>query len=116
MDLANMRQQGVRNLIAYCLNNSCRHQAHAYRRRVMAGRIDLPHGSISDRRSWHLDAFHAFMPKAFSGQPAMVAVTYRPQANAYIVDRNRIEPSRAHHLGQPRNLFVKLLAGELADC
>jgi hypothetical protein len=26
MDLANMRRQGVRNLIAYCLNDSCRHQ------------------------------------------------------------------------------------------
>ena len=27
MDLANMREQGVRGLIAYCLNGSCRHQA-----------------------------------------------------------------------------------------
>src|SRR5262249_10456537 len=27
MDLANMRRQGVRHLIAYCLNDSCRHQA-----------------------------------------------------------------------------------------
>jgi hypothetical protein len=27
MDLANMRRQGVRNLIAYCLTDSCRHQA-----------------------------------------------------------------------------------------
>jgi hypothetical protein len=27
MDLANMRQQGVHRLIAYCLNDSCRHQA-----------------------------------------------------------------------------------------
>jgi hypothetical protein len=27
MDLANMRQQGVRRLIAYCLNDACRHQA-----------------------------------------------------------------------------------------
>jgi hypothetical protein len=27
MDLANMRRQGARNLIAYCLNVSCRHQA-----------------------------------------------------------------------------------------
>jgi hypothetical protein len=27
LDLANMRQQGVRHLIAYCLNDSCRHQA-----------------------------------------------------------------------------------------
>jgi hypothetical protein len=27
MDLANMRRQGIRNLIAYCLNDSCRHQA-----------------------------------------------------------------------------------------
>jgi hypothetical protein len=27
MDLANMRREGVRNLIAYCLNDSCRHQA-----------------------------------------------------------------------------------------
>jgi hypothetical protein len=27
MDLANMRRQDVRNLIAYCLNDSCRHQA-----------------------------------------------------------------------------------------
>jgi hypothetical protein len=26
MDLANVRRQGVRNLIAYCLNDSCRHQ------------------------------------------------------------------------------------------
>ena len=27
MDLANMRRQGVRTLMAYCLNDSCRHQA-----------------------------------------------------------------------------------------
>jgi ketosteroid isomerase-like protein len=27
MDLANMRRQGVRNLIAFCLNDACRHQA-----------------------------------------------------------------------------------------
>ena len=27
MDLKNMRRQGVRHLIAYCLNDSCRHQA-----------------------------------------------------------------------------------------
>ncbi len=27
MDLANMRRQGVHNLIAYCLNDACRHQA-----------------------------------------------------------------------------------------
>ena len=27
MDLANMRRQGVHHLIAYSLNDSCRHQA-----------------------------------------------------------------------------------------
>ncbi len=27
MDLANMRKQGVRRLIAFCLNDACRHQA-----------------------------------------------------------------------------------------
>jgi hypothetical protein len=27
MDLANMRSPGVRSLIAYCLNDACRHQA-----------------------------------------------------------------------------------------
>ena len=27
MDLENMRLQGVRRLIAYCLNDACRHQA-----------------------------------------------------------------------------------------
>jgi hypothetical protein len=27
MTLANMRRQGVHHLIAYCLNDSCRHQA-----------------------------------------------------------------------------------------
>jgi hypothetical protein len=27
MDLPNMRRQGVHDLIAYCLNDSCRHQA-----------------------------------------------------------------------------------------
>ena len=27
MDLANMRRQGVHHLIAYCLNDSCGHQA-----------------------------------------------------------------------------------------
>jgi len=32
MDLANMRRQGVRSLIAYCLNDACRHQ----------GIIDVP--------------------------------------------------------------------------
>ena len=27
MDLANMRAQGVHHLIAFCLNDACRHQA-----------------------------------------------------------------------------------------
>jgi hypothetical protein len=27
MDLANMRRQWVHHLIAYCLNDACRHQA-----------------------------------------------------------------------------------------
>jgi hypothetical protein len=27
MTLSNMRRQGVHHLIAYCLNDSCRHQA-----------------------------------------------------------------------------------------
>ena len=27
MDLANIRRQGVYRLIAYCLNDACRHQA-----------------------------------------------------------------------------------------
>jgi transposase len=27
MDLANMRGQGVHHLIAYCLNDACRHRA-----------------------------------------------------------------------------------------
>ena len=27
MPLGNMRQQGVHHLIAFCLNDSCRHQA-----------------------------------------------------------------------------------------
>jgi hypothetical protein len=27
MDLANMREQGVRDLIAFCLDDACRHQA-----------------------------------------------------------------------------------------
>ena len=27
MDLANMRAQGVRTLLAYCLDSACRHQA-----------------------------------------------------------------------------------------
>jgi transposase len=27
MTLGNMRRQGVRSLIAYCLNDACRHQA-----------------------------------------------------------------------------------------
>jgi hypothetical protein len=27
MELANMRRQGAHHLIAYCLNDSCRHQA-----------------------------------------------------------------------------------------
>ena len=27
MTLGNMREQGVHHLIAYCLNDSCRHQA-----------------------------------------------------------------------------------------
>jgi hypothetical protein len=27
MDLANMRRQGVRTLLAHCLNDACRHQA-----------------------------------------------------------------------------------------
>jgi hypothetical protein len=27
MTLANMREQGINHLIAYCLNNACRHSA-----------------------------------------------------------------------------------------
>jgi hypothetical protein len=27
MDIANMRRQGVHHLIAFCLNDACRHQA-----------------------------------------------------------------------------------------
>ena len=27
MDLASMREQGVHHLVAYCLNDACRHQA-----------------------------------------------------------------------------------------
>ena len=35
MDLENMRLQGVRRLIAYCLNDACRHQAEANLPRLM---------------------------------------------------------------------------------
>jgi hypothetical protein len=45
MDLANMREQGVRGLIAYCLNGSCRHQAtidvSTYKRGARRNKIDV---------------------------------------------------------------------------
>jgi hypothetical protein len=34
MDLANMRAQGVHHLIAFCLNDACRHQARARQSRT----------------------------------------------------------------------------------
>jgi hypothetical protein len=47
MDLGNMRRQGVHHLIAYCLNDSCRHQAlidvsrHAHRCRTSEARLSV---------------------------------------------------------------------------
>ena len=65
MDLANMRRQGVRNLIAYCLNDACRHQAVIdvssypgdtlvpwFRSKVKCAKCGARHNRIDVRPNW----------------------------------------------------------------
>jgi hypothetical protein len=65
MDLANMRRQGVRSLIAYCLNDSCRHQAVIdvssypgdtlvpwFRSKVKCAKCGARHSKIDVRPNW----------------------------------------------------------------
>ena len=55
MDLENMRRQGVRNLIAYCLNDACRHQAVNLEPLVVA---EIKVGSRRRQRSRTLRRFY----------------------------------------------------------
>ena len=65
MDLANMRRQGVRYLIAYCLNDACRHQAVIdvssypgdtlvpwFRSKVKCAKCGARHSRIDVRPNW----------------------------------------------------------------
>jgi hypothetical protein len=65
MDLANMRRRGVRNLIAYCLNDSRRHQAVIdvssypgdtpipwFRSKVMCAKCGARNNRIDVRPNW----------------------------------------------------------------
>jgi hypothetical protein len=65
MDLANMRRQGVRNLMAYCLNDACRHQAVIdvssypgdtlvpwFRSKVKCAKCGARHSKIDVRPNW----------------------------------------------------------------
>jgi hypothetical protein len=66
MDLANMRRQGVHHLIAYCLNDSCRHQAMIdvssypgdtlvpwFRSKVTCAKCGARHNRIDVRPNWN---------------------------------------------------------------
>jgi hypothetical protein len=65
MDLANMRRQGVRSLIAYCVNDACRHQAVIdvssypgdtpvpwFRSKVQCGKCGARNNRIDVRPNW----------------------------------------------------------------
>ena len=64
MDLANMGRQGVRRLIAYCLNDACRHRALEvwsypanteiayFRRRVVCAKCGARGNRIDVRPNW----------------------------------------------------------------
>ena len=64
-DLANMRRQGVRRLIAFCLNDACRHQAIIevwsypanteiayFKRRVVCAKCGARGNKIDVRPNW----------------------------------------------------------------
>jgi hypothetical protein len=66
MDLANMRRQGVHRLIAYCLNDSCRHQGLIdvssypgdteigyFKRKVVCAKCGARGNRIDVRPNWH---------------------------------------------------------------
>ena len=59
MDLANMRKQGVTRLIAYCLNDACRHQALVevwssayFKLRVVCAKCGARGNKIDVRPNW----------------------------------------------------------------
>ena len=80
MDLANMRRQGVRTLMAYCLNDACRHQAVIevwsyppeteiayFRNRVVCAKCGARRHKIDVRPNWkEADPVHDWR-----GRPAM---------------------------------------------
>jgi hypothetical protein len=79
MDLANMRRQGVRSLIAYCLNEACRHQAVIevssypgdtpvlwFRSKVKCAKCGARHSRIDVRPNWKAQPG---MPKNWEGRP-----------------------------------------------
>jgi hypothetical protein len=88
MDLANMRRQGVRNLIAYCLNDSCRHQAIIdvssypgdtlvpwFRSKVKCAKCGARHSKNDVRPNWK-EALGTV--EDWSGRPAMPNREDRP--------------------------------------
>ena len=81
MDLANMRRQGVRTLMAYCLNDACRHQAVSdvssypgdtlvpwFRSKVKCANCGARNNRIDVRPNWKEQPG---MPEDWRGRPAM---------------------------------------------
>jgi hypothetical protein len=81
MDLADMRKQGVRRLIAFCLNDACRHQALIevwsypasteiayFKRRVVCAKCGARGNKIDVRPNWK-EAPGTI--EDWSGRPAM---------------------------------------------
>jgi hypothetical protein len=80
MDLANMREQGVHHLIAYCLNDSCRHHAlidvakypadtevTSFQHRVKCGKCGRRGRWVDVRPHWKEAPG---MPDSWEGRPA----------------------------------------------
>ena len=81
MTLGNMRRQGVRHLMAYCLNDACRHQAlievsnypddlevPSFQRRIKCGKCGRKGRWVDVRPNW---AEAPGMPDNWHSNPAM---------------------------------------------
>ena len=80
MTLGNLREQGVRHLIAFCLNNTCRHQAvidvsnypndaevPSFQRRIKCGKCGRRGRWVDVRPNWKEKSG---MPDDWQGRPA----------------------------------------------
>ena len=80
MDLANMYEQGVHHLIAFCLNDACRHQALIdvssypsdtpvpwFRSKVKCAKCGARGNRIDVRPNWNKQPG---MPDSWEGRPA----------------------------------------------